>query len=76
MAVPIETSSSAFRAGKPYKVFDSKDRGNFYSYDVSPDGQRFLMLKETGGSDAGDSAGSIVVLLNWIDAAKARQTGK
>jgi hypothetical protein len=34
------------------------------------------MLKEVGVSDTRDSGGSIVVLLNWIDAAKARQAGK
>ena len=40
MAVPIETSASRFTAAKPYKVFDSKYWGAFYSYDVPPDGQR------------------------------------
>jgi hypothetical protein len=33
-------------------------------------------VEKAGGSDTRDSAGSIVVLLNWIDAAKARQAGK
>jgi len=72
MAVPVITSTLSFRAGKPYKLFDSKYWGNFYTYDVSPDGQRFLMLKEDRGSATRESAGSIVVLLGWIEAAMAR----
>jgi hypothetical protein len=48
-AVPVQTSGSTFRAGKPAKVFDAKYSMPFppRHYDVSPDGQRFLMLKDS-----------------------------
>ncbi|MBI3048676.1 MAG: PD40 domain-containing protein [Acidobacteria bacterium] len=53
MAVPITTSQN-FAVGQPKVVFD---RAYFVtpigqtnpSYDISPDGQRFLMIKETAG---------------------------
>jgi eukaryotic-like serine/threonine-protein kinase len=63
MAVPVQTVASPFSYGTAAKVFDTKYSGDFYSYDVAPDG-RFLMMKE---SDAGDRAHPtrLVVVLNW-----------
>jgi hypothetical protein len=34
------------------------------SYDVSPDGQRFLMIKDSG-ADGTVASGSIVVVQHW-----------
>jgi Tol biopolymer transport system component len=64
MAVPVDTAGPEFSVGRPAKVFDTKYWGNFYSYDVTPDG-RFLMLKDIGQSEA-----SIVVVLNWHEELK------
>jgi serine/threonine-protein kinase len=36
------------------------------SYDISPDGQRFLMIKE-GGIDGSAGPPSIIVVLNWLE---------
>ena len=36
------------------------------AYDASPDGQRFLLIKE-GASDASAPAPSFVVVQNWIE---------
>ena len=70
MAVPVETSGPQFSSGRPTKVFDTKYSGDFYSYDVTPDGLRFLMMKE---SNAGDrSQPSMVVVLNWFEELKRR----
>ena len=47
MAVDIATQPG-FAAGKPRMLFEgpyAADPGTFPNYDVSPDGQRFLMLK-------------------------------
>jgi Tol biopolymer transport system component len=71
MAVPIQTSGTQFSYGKPTKVFDRRYSDDFYSYDVTPDGRRFLMMKE---SDAGDrpDAPTMIVVLNWFEELKRR----
>jgi hypothetical protein len=38
------------------------------TFDVSPDGQRFLMIKGT----AADQAPTMVVILNWVEELKAK----
>jgi Tol biopolymer transport system component len=65
MAAPVQTSGPQFSAGRPAKVFDTKYYGNFYSYDVTPDGLRFLMIKESNAADRNQA--SIVVVLNWFE---------
>jgi serine/threonine-protein kinase len=70
MAVPVQTSGSQFDHGTPVKLFDTKYSGDFYSCDVTPDGQRFLMMKE---SDAGErTPRTIVVVLNWFEELRRR----
>ncbi len=46
MAVPVQ-SSPTFSAGNPAKLFDTPylTPNNGVTYDVSPDGQRFVMIK-------------------------------
>jgi len=65
MVVAIETEP-IFTAGSPEVLFT----GSYYSgagrnYDVSPDGQRFLMIK---GEEVG--AAQINVILNWFEELK------
>lgn len=71
-----------FSAGTPTKLFDAPSivlDGRFIgfgtnrTYDVSRDGQRFLMIKASAGSseDSAPPAGMIVVQ-NWFEALKAR----
>ena len=37
------------------------------TYDVSPDGQRFLMVKQSGGEQETLTASQVVVVLNWFE---------
>jgi hypothetical protein len=71
-AVPVQTSGSTFRAGKPAKVFDAKYSMPFppRHYDVSPDGQRFLMLKDSAPGDPNATPAGMVVVLNWTEELK------
>ena len=71
MAVPVQTSGPQFSFGRPAKVFDTKYSGDFYSYDVTPDGLRFLMMKESGAGDWRQPP-NIVVVLNWHEELKRR----
>ena len=74
MAVKIETES-AFVAGNPEELF----RGDYFvsfshrPYDISPDGQRFLMMKED--SQAAEPVVTppiteLIVVENWDEALK------
>ena len=77
-AVPVQTSGSTFSAGKPTKVFDAR-----YStplpprpYDVSADGKRFLMLKDSAAGDPNATPASMVVVEHWFEELKQRVKGK
>jgi hypothetical protein len=36
------------------------------SYDISPDGQRFLMIKDVSPGDATSIRPELIVVLNWL----------
>jgi len=40
------------------------------TYDISPDGQRFLMIKESGGSDQTAVPSSLIVVQHWTEELK------
>jgi Tol biopolymer transport system component/tRNA A-37 threonylcarbamoyl transferase component Bud32 len=72
MAVEIATQPG-FAAGKPRVLFEGQyalSPGTFLNYDVSPDGQRFLMLKPSESADAAPT--QINVVLNWFEELKRR----
>jgi eukaryotic-like serine/threonine-protein kinase len=72
MAVDIATQPG-FSAGKPRVLFEGRYEptpATFPNYDVSPDGQRFLMLKPSEQEAA--AAMQINVVLNWFEELKRR----
>jgi serine/threonine protein kinase len=76
MAVPVQTAAT-FTAGTPIKLFE----GPYFvglggrSYDVSLDGQRFVVIKETPEEDQ-PRADTIAIVLNWRDELKRRVAGQ
>ena len=78
MAVPVQTSGSTFSWGNAAKLFDSPYAPSVVErdYDVSPDGKRFLMLKEHAAGGAGAATASMIVVLDWVEELKARVPGK
>ena len=72
MAVDIATQPS-FVAGKPTMLFEGPylpAPGTSPNYGVSPDGQRFLMLKP--GGQTGTAPTQINVVLNWFEELKQK----
>jgi serine/threonine-protein kinase len=78
MAVSVETEPT-FKPGKPKVLF----RGAYFSdnvgqavlprWDISPDGKRFLMMKETGSNAAkAEAPPRINIVLNWLEELKQR----
>jgi serine/threonine-protein kinase len=77
-AVPVDTSGSTFSAGKPAKVFDARYSTPFppRPYDVSADGKRFLMLKDSAAGDPNAPPVRMVLVQNWFEELKQRVSGK
>jgi eukaryotic-like serine/threonine-protein kinase len=72
MAVDITTQPS-FAAGKPRMLFAGRyvsTGATFPNYDVSPDGQRFLILKPTEQAQVAPT--QINVVLNWFEELKQK----
>jgi len=70
MAVPIRTTPS-FSIGNPEVLFEGTyllGSPGAHNYDVTPDGQRFLMIKAGDREDAPQ----VQVILNWLDDVKTR----
>jgi serine/threonine-protein kinase len=81
-AVPIATGT-IFQEGNPTKILSTKYFPGATSlgldlrgYDVSPDGQRFLMIKETPAERSSTATPSVIVVLNWIEELKSRLPAK
>ncbi len=68
MVVGIKTEPT-FTAGSPVVLFTGRytSPGTVGNYDISPDGQRFLMIKE---ADAVEEQAQINVVLNWFEELK------
>ena len=71
MAVPVQPAS-AFAAGNPQVAFDgpyiASNPGP--TYDVAPDGKRFLMIKAAQPTGAASTPPQLVVVLNWFEELK------
>ena len=74
-AVSVHTAPT-FSADNPTKLFDG--RGQYLAgppgrtYDVSLDGQKFLMIKNNTVGDQTSTPAGVVVVLNWTEELKTR----
>ena len=82
-AVRFQASGTTFIPGKPTRVLNeryvagSTTRGyDLRSYDVSADGQRFLMLKETAGASTAAPLPTMTVVINWIEELKSHVSAR
>ena len=84
MMVSVVTTGPQLQASAPKKLFE----GAYYegtgascemggpaaaNYDVSPDGQRFLMVKDNAGGAFGNRA---IVVVNWAEELKAKERAR
>ena len=65
---------STWAATAPTKLFEGRYGAPAVflgrTYDVSPDGRRFLMIKPVGSPDATDAPASFVVVQHWVEELK------
>ena len=75
MRVPL-TMGSTLEVGTPRKLFDgpylfrAPGLGVGRMYDVSADGQRFLMIKESSGADERPPSPRMILVQNWFEELK------
>ena len=71
LAVDVTATASSFTAGTPKELFDhgtalnNHTGGNFFDYDVSADGQRFLVTRSDLPAGEHETA-PLAVVLNWV----------
>jgi hypothetical protein len=78
-AVTVQTTGAIFSAGNPTELFATEPYytlTNDRSFDVSADGQRFLMIKKGVDSNATATLPSLVVVEHWTEELKARVATK
>jgi serine/threonine-protein kinase len=72
LRVPVEASGAAWKGGTPMKLLEGRYFTGTASasrlYDVSPDGQRFLMITAPGTDTS--ASPTISVVLNWTEELK------
>jgi serine/threonine-protein kinase len=69
MGVPVQAGAS-FSFGRPAMVFDHSDRppSAYRNYEITPDGSRFVIVKESQRS----RATQFVATINWFDELRGR----
>jgi eukaryotic-like serine/threonine-protein kinase len=77
MTVPVGSRGAAWSAGTATKLTERRyytggedTNTTIRQYDVSPDGQRFLMIKEGGGADQTAAPASLIVVQHWTEELK------
>jgi serine/threonine-protein kinase len=76
MAAAVQTETT-FKPGKTEALFQGKYASS--SWDINPDGKRFLMMKEatsSGKPAAAETPRKINIVVNWTEELKQRVPGK
>jgi len=77
MSAPID-AASGFRYGNPTKLFGGPYAFSMPArmFDVTADGQRFLMIKDAPTEASGQMSASLVFVLNWSEELLQRLASK
>ena len=72
MMVAVNDTEPTFRPGNPVPLFEGPYRfsvgASYHTFDISPDGERFLMIKED--TDPSSAEAQIIVVENWFEELK------
>ncbi len=73
MMVSIEATKDSITAGQPEMLFELQTGGGPFRhpYDISPDGEQFVMIKQEGTSENIDR-GHMRIVFNWFEELKAK----
>ena len=68
MMAVVNDTEPTFSPGTPVALFDGPyrlgERNRFHAVDISPDGERFLMIKQ---AEATGESSPIIVVQNWFE---------
>ena len=71
MMLAVNVTEPTFTPGIPGAFFDGPNRmgvvPRYWPFDVSPDGQRLVMIKEAPDSDAPSDQAQFTVVFNWFE---------
>jgi len=70
MAVPVSVQDDTFRAQNPHQLFELKGSGYSFTFDVAPDGNRFLFYRPAG--EVKEQSQQPTVVVNWFEELKAK----
>jgi serine/threonine protein kinase/Tol biopolymer transport system component len=72
ISIPYTVENGAFQGGKPEVLFQDRFelRVPFPSFDVSPDGQHFVMFQSSSGRSLGNTLPTVI--LNWMTHVRAQ----
>ena len=72
--IPVRTSGPTFLPGSPTKLFTTRyvEPNPARHFDVSPDGQRFLMIKNSADGDPNATPASMIVVEHWFEELQRR----
>ena len=72
MVVRVDVKAAAWRASSPAKLLQARYFFDFATapFDISPDGGRFLMIKETAAGSANQRRPRIMVVKHWSEELK------
>ena len=73
LTVPVEPRGTTWGAGTATKLFAGRyftGADSSRQYDVSPDGQRFLMIKEAGATNQTATPPQVIVVQHWTEELK------
>jgi hypothetical protein len=73
MAVAVSAEGASFSADKPRKLFETASGLNTsgWSFDVAPDGQRFVMVK-SAEEEKDANRTHLTFVFNWFEELKAK----
>ena len=83
-SVPVQAAGTTFSAGAPVQLLKTSYLAgasilglDLRAFDVSPDGQRFLMIKELAAQQgAARPLSHMILVLNWAEELKARLSAR
>jgi hypothetical protein len=75
-AVPVSATGSEIKVGTPIRLTRQQYVSGPLTYDVTPDGQRFLMIKDRAIERVETGRDSVILIENWFEELKQKMSAR